>query len=255
MNRIKPAIIVLLSLVLAVSVSAQSGPVLVNPSFEDGFSVRESPEVTVANGWDYSYLSGDDRWCRAPCFRPEFTPETEIVITGHSQRWFATFARQFGTIHQTVSVDAGQWYTFSCQLYAISEPDGQQAVFVGANPWNAGTFDRTMIWGEQQSWGSYREWNELSVTFQAFGDRVRVAVGSNNNYPTKNNAVYVDDCRLERASGPGPQPTPQPTQTPQPTPLPCPTCTPGGSCQVDYERIRRIVREELDRTTWWPVTR
>ena len=256
MKRIRPTILVLSLLIacaLSASAMAQTGPALVNPNFDQGFTVRESQEVEVAIGWDYSYMSGDDRWCRAPCYRPEFKPEQQIAISGYSQRWFTTFARQFGTIHQQINVDAEQWYTFSCQVYAISEPDGQQAVFVGANPWGAGPFDRTMIWGEQQPWGSYREWNELSVTFQAFGGRVLVAVGSNNNYPTKNNALYVDECRLVRADGPGPQPTPAPTWTPQPTPEPCPTCTPGGS-ECDYGVIRGIVREELvDRApVVWP---
>ena len=243
MNRTKTAIAVLVLLcALAVQVGAQGGA-LVNPSFEDGFTVRESQEVEVANGWDYSYISGDDRQCRAPCYRPEFKPESEIVVSGKAQRWFTTFARQYAAIHQSVNVEAGQWYTFACRVYVISEPDGQQAVFVGANPWNAGPFDRTMIWGQQQPWGAYRQWHTASVTFQAFGGRVRVAVGSNNNYPTKNNAAYVDNCSLVRADGSGPQPTPVPTQPP-PTPLPCPTCVPGGSsCVVDYDRIQNIVAD------------
>jgi len=236
-------VLVLCLSLLAVGASAQSGPQLVNPSFEGGFTVRESQEVEVAQGWEYSYMSGDDRWCRAPCYRPEFKPETSIAVAGSSQRWFTTYARQFGTIHQLVPVEDGQWYTFSCQVYAISEPDGQLAALVGANPWGAGVFDRTMIWGEQQPWGQYRQWHELSVTFQAFGGRVRVAVAGNNNYPTKNNAIYVDNCTLALASGPGPQPTPQPTWTPQPTPAPCPTCPADGAC--DYGVIRGIVREEI----------
>lgn len=242
----------LVSLLIAIAISAMAqGPQLQNPDFEDGFTVRESQEVEVAVGWDYSYMSGDDRWCRAPCYRPEYKPETQIVVEGTSQRWFTTFARQFGTIHQSVSVDADQWYTFECQVYAISEPDGQLSVMVGANPWNAGVFDRTMIWGEQQPWGSYREWNTLSVTFRAYGGSVRVAVGANNNYPTKNNAAYVDNCTLERADGPAPEPTPLPTYTPYPTPEACPTCVPGGGCGCSD--IRQIIREELDATTWGSV--
>jgi hypothetical protein len=228
---------------------------LVNGDFEGGFTVRESQEVEVAVGWEYSYMSGDDRWCRAPCYRPEYKPETQIAVGGTSQRWFTTFARQFGTIHQLVDVDADQWYTFSCEVYAISEPDGQMSAIVGANPWGAGVFDRTMVWGQQQPWASYRQWHTLSVTFQAFGGRVRVAVGGNNNYPTKNNAVYVDNCSLKLASGPAqptptppPTYTPYPTATPMPTPEPCPTCPAGQGC--DYGVIRDIVREELDHTVW-----
>jgi len=241
------ALICAVVLFLAVGVSAQ-GPVLQNANFDGPFTIRESQEVEVAQGWDYSYISGDDRQCRAPCYRPEWKPEQQIVVSGTSQRWFTTYARQYAAIHQVVSTEAGAWYRFACQVYAISEPDGQQAVFVGANPWAAGVFDRTMVWGQQQPWGQYRQWHEVSVTFQAFGGQARVAVGSNNNYPTKNNAGYVDNCTFQRIDGPGPgpTPTPQPTYTPYPTPAPCPTCSAGGSC--DYGVIRGIVREELDRT-------
>lgn len=242
MKRTKYLVILPLVLLLAVSVSAQSGPVLVNPNFDQGFTLRESQEVEVAVGWDYSYISGDDRQCRAPCYRPEWKPEQQIAISGTSQRWFTTFARQYAAIHQSIEVEAGAWYRFSCQVYAISEPDGQQAVFVGANPWNAGPFDRTMVWGQQQPWGAYRQWHEASVTFQAFGGKVLLAVGSNNNYPTKNNAGYVDNCSLVRADVPGPQPTPAPTQPP-PTPAPCPTCAPGGACDVDYDRIEQLIAD------------
>jgi len=207
--------------------------------------VREAQEVEVANGWEYSYMSGDDRWCRAPCYRPEYKPETTIAVEGTSQRWFATFARQFGTIHQLVDVNADQWYTFSCEVYAISEPDGQLAVFVGANPWGAGVFDRTMVWGEQQPWGSYREWNTLSVTFRAYGGRVRVAVGANNNYPTKNNALYVDNCTLLPVEQGGECPEcpdcPECPECPECPPCPgdCPPC-PGA---FDWVTLARIVRE------------
>lgn len=218
---------------------AQSGPVLQNPNFDQGFSVRESAEVEVAVGWDYSYLSGDDRWCRSPCFRPEFKPESQIAISSTSQRWFTTFARQYAAIHQRVAVEAGQWYKFSCQVYAISEPEGQMAARVGANPWGAGPFDHTMVWGQQQPWAQYRQWHEVSVTFQAWSDRVRVAVGGVNAYPTKNNALYVENCRIESVDLGGECP-----ECPDcPTPTPCPECPPGG--EFDYDLLRAIVREEL----------
>ena len=60
--------IILALFVASAIVAAQPAqPVLVNGDFEAGFSVREAPEVEVANGWDYAYISGDDRWCRSPC--------------------------------------------------------------------------------------------------------------------------------------------------------------------------------------------
>ena len=91
------SVAVVAALALSAAVAAQPGePHLVNPNFEAGFTVREAAEVEVADGWDYAYLSGNDRQCRAPCYRPEFKPEREIVAQGqYSQRWFSTFSRQF----------------------------------------------------------------------------------------------------------------------------------------------------------------
>jgi len=229
---------------------------LVNPDFEGEFTQREAPEVRVASGWDYSYLNSD-RECPSPCSRPEFTPETTIVVQGHSQRWFSTYAHQFAAIHQLVDVEAGQYYKFSCSVYAISEPMGQMGAFVGINPWHNGPFHRTMVWGKEQvgekGW-IYREWTRVSVTAQAYSDRILVAMGGNNAYATKNNAVYWDNCTIEQVSGgTQPTPTPYPTYTPYPTPTPgdCPTVVPGEGC--DYDTIRGIMREELDKTRWGSV--
>jgi len=221
-------------------VRAQDAPTLVNADFDGRFTVREAPEVTVAEGWDYDYLSGDDRWCRAPCFRPEWTPESEIVVSGTSQRWFSTFSRHYAAIHQSVAVEADQWYRFSCQVFAISEnPDGQLGVRVGANPWGAGVLAHTMLWGEQQPWASYRKWHEVHVTFRAFGDRARVAVGSTANYAARNNAAYVDNCRIERVEVGGDCP-----ECPD-----CPDCPPGGA-PVDYDRIGDVLRGVLESLSW-----
>jgi len=127
-------------------------------------------------------------------------------------------------------VEAGKWYEFSCYVYAISEPDGQQAAFVGINPWGAGVFERTMVWGQQQPWGSYRQWHKVSVTAQAWGDRIRVVVGANNNWPTKNNAVYVDNCTIRVVE-----------QSATPSATPCPTCVPGGNCAT-IEQIQTVIQ-------------
>jgi len=232
---------VLLVFCAFLSPSWAQGPALQNANFDAGFTVRESQEVEVAVGWDYSYLSGDDRWCRAPCYRPEWKPEREIAVAGTSQRWFTTFARQYAAIHQSVDVEPGQWYRFACQVYAISEPDGQLAVRVGANPWNAGAFDSTMVWGQQQPWGQYREWHEVEVVFQAWGERVRVAVGSMQNYPVKNGAAYVDNCRLELADF-GNVPTPECPACPG-----CPPCE-GDGC--DVETIQAALLEVLRGLRW-----
>jgi hypothetical protein len=206
-----------------------SEPHLINSDFEDGFSVRESAEVTVANGWDYGYLP-QDRQCPAPCSRPEFKPEMEIIGEGgYSQRWFTTYARQFAYISQRVAVQPGQWYEFECMVYAISEPMGQMAVFVGINPWGNSPFHRTMVWGKEQvgddGW-IYRRWVPVSVVAQAWSGEIVVAVAGNNEWPTRNNAAYIDACTIRRVDGS----TELPTPTPCPTTQPCPTCTVDGEC-------------------------
>lgn len=226
----------LLILLLAVQGHAQA-PVLVNGNFEGEFTPRGAGEVVVAEGWDPAWLEGDDRQCRAPCYRPEYQPETEIAQQGKSQRWFTTFARQFGTIFQRVDVQQGEWYEFSCAVYNISEPDGRMEVFVGINPWGGDPFHRTMIWGQGYV-KPYRQWTRVSVVAQAWGDRITVAAGANNSYATKNNASYWDNCTIRHVDSPGgtetpaplPTYTPYPTYTPQPTATPCPTCALGGSC-------------------------
>jgi len=102
-------------------------------------------------------------------------------------------------------------------------------VFVGINPWGAGVFDRTMVWGKESVGDSgwiYNKWVRVSVTTQAFGDKIRVAVGSNPRWAVRENTAYVDNCTIRKVSI-------------GPTPEPCPTCTPGGTC--DYERIKSDV--------------
>lgn len=231
-------------------VSAPSDPALVNGNFEGDFTPRGAGEVVVAVGWDPAWLEGDDRECRAPCYRPEYKPELQgsICRTGKCQRWFTTDARQYATIYQRVAAQQGQWYEFSCDVYNISETDGRMEVFVGINPWGADVRHRTMIWGQGYVY-PYRSWTRLSVTAQAWGNQIAVAIGGNNDWATRNNSVYVDNCAIRAVAAPsGPTPTPYPTYTPYPTPAPCPTCAPGGEC--DYGAIRSIVREELDATTW-----
>jgi hypothetical protein len=237
--------LVLLALPLFVAGQAHDG-VLVNPGFEEGFTVREAPEVEVANGWNYAYISGNDRWCPSPCNRPEAKPEQAIVSQGaYSQRWFSTFSRHLWAIFQSVSVEPGEWYSFSCDVQArTSIPPGDLGIFVGINPWNGGPFDRTTVWGKESVGDSgwiYNRWVRVSVMAQAYGNRINVIAASNPRWATRENTVYVDNCSISRVAGPtGPTPTPAPTWTPYPTPAPCPTCAPGtGGC--DYARIRSDV--------------
>jgi len=225
----------LCAMLIVAGVTAQS-ETLVNGGFDGPFTIRGAGEVVVAEGWDPAWLQGDDRQCREPCFRPEYKPEEQIAVSGKSQRWFTTFARQFAAIYQRVNVQQGQWYEFSCDVYNISEPNGRMEVFVGINPWGADVFHRSMVWGKGYV-SPYRTWTRVSVVAQAWGDRITVACGGNNDWPTQNNAAYWDNCSIRRVEGTGAQPTytPYPTYT-APAVTPCPTGAPGTGC--DYARIK-----------------
>ena len=226
---------------VALGVLAPNDPVLVNPGFEGNFTFRNAPEVEVAAGWEPAWIQGDDRQCREPCHRPEYKPERTIKVQGEtSQRWFTTFSRQFAAVFQRVDVEPGQWYEFSCDVYAISEPNGQMGAFVGINPWGGDAFHRTMIWGQEQvapggGW-IYRQWTRVSVTAQAWSNRITVACGGSNSFATHNNAVYWDNCSIRRVdakSGSSPTQAPLPTYTPYPTytpQAPCPTCPTVTPC-------------------------
>jgi hypothetical protein len=84
-----------------------------------------------------------------------------------------------------------------------------------------------MIWGEEYAYQDYRTWTTVSVTAKAFGDRISVALGSNNRWPTQNNAVYWDNCTLEQVELSGGE---------------CPECPEGT---IDYEKIRLIFEQVL----------
>jgi hypothetical protein len=99
-----------------------------------------------------------------------------------------------------------------------------------------------MVWGKEQVGESgwiYNEWVRVSVTAQAFGDKIRVAVGSNPRWAVRENTAYVDNCTIRRVSiG---DVTPQPT-VPCPTPQPCPTCPANGECScASVEDVATIV--------------
>ena len=258
--------IILLSALLGVAfaicllpISAQGGVTLVNPSFEGGWHEQGAGELVIPNGWTLEYRDGSHPWCPSPCNRPEVKPNEEYVVDGrYSIRSFTTFSRGLYGIYQEVAVPPDSWWTLSCKTRIDSNPSGELAAFVGIQPWGGGLFERQMVWGKETQ--AQLSWQTVSVTAQAFGSKIRVAMGGNNKWATRDNTLWWDACTLVRADGPAPQPTLQPTYTlyptltPWPTPqvTPCPTFAPGSGC--DYGIIRGIVREELANRepAYWP---
>jgi len=242
-------ILIVLAVVWAYIVVRAQEQLLVNPSFEGGWHVQGASELVLPDGWTLEYRDGSHPWCPSPCNRPEVKPNQEFVVDGkYSMRTFTTFSRGLYVIWQEIQVDPGSWWTFSCKTRIDSNPPGELAAYVGIQPWGGGVFDRQMIWGRETQ--LQYEWQTVKVTAQAFGGKIKVAMGGNNKWATKGNTLWWDACSLVRAEGPAPDPTPLPTYTPYPTPAPCPTCTPGDGCGCADIRsiVGEEVRKELDRT-------
>jgi hypothetical protein len=209
---------------------------LKNPSFEEDWHEQGAGELVLPDEWTLEYVDGDHPWCGPQGKRPEVKPNQEHVTDGQlSIRAFPpAHSRGMFGIWQEVEVEAGQWYTFAAQVRIESKPPGEMAAFVGIQPWGTGLFERQMIWGKETQ--VIGEWQTVAVTAQAFGNRIRVAMGANNKWPTQNNTVWWDNCIMERWECNGGIEPPNPPQ--------------NGECNFSEEGVRKVVREELDRTVW-----
>lgn len=204
---------------------------LQNPSFENGWREVGSDKIVLPAHWWAEYLEGGDPW-----YRPEIKPNQEFVTDGslsirafqpeHSQGFFG--------IWQEVDAEPGQWYKFSVDVRVESKPPGELAAFVGIQPWGAGIFERHMIWGKETQ--TQIEWQRVEVIAQAFGSKVRVAMGATSKWATRNNTTWWDNAHMELF------------ECEEGTEPPDPPDPPVGD--VDYDLIRQIVREELDKTVW-----
>ena len=265
MNRIKTTIAVLVLLVLLSVQAGAQGGALVNPSFEPPYLEHGAGEVKVATGWLPFWKIGDPphEVSQGPTARPEYKPlsaslDPRRVVEGDTaQAWFLTSKVMDGGIYQRVRVTPGEWYVFSVSLQAwctnLNDPavsNGEMYATLGIDPdGRTDAFEVGVIWmGWQWVGPNHKRYESRAV--QAESEYITVFIRTWNKWRLKHNDIYADVARLERVSGPGPQPTPLPTWTPQPTPLPCPTCVPGGSCVVDYDRIENIVADRPP--VWWP---
>ena len=222
---------------------------LVNPGFEAGFYLSGGVgELEIGKGWA--------PWFDSSQHRPEFKPERVDLGRGrvhsgqYAQKLFTTFSSHDGGLYQEVyGIEPGQWYTLSAWAYQwssgqdnpdASTGDGKCSALVGINPWgDANPRARTTVWGKE-ALQIYNQWTQVEVNAQAWSDKIVVAIRQVCEWPVKHNDGYFDDAGLVPADLGG---------EPAPTPV-CPTPVPGVA--VDYERIRTIVREELDKTRLGP---
>lgn len=210
---------------------------LQNPSFEEGWHSQDPQGILVMpDHWTAEYQEGND-----PYKRPEIKPNQEFVTDGdYSVRAFPpAHSRGFYGIWQEIETTPGQWYKFSADVRIESSPPGKLSAMVGIQPWGGSVFHRQMIWGEEIV--NSHDWTRIECVAQAFGGRIRVAMGADNEFATSNNTTWWDNAALEKWEC-----TTTPPEPPEPP-------EPPGECLIDYQRIGAIVGAELDARAWTPV--
>lgn len=257
LRRRSTAIVLATVLCLVVGVliaSAQAAPnLLVNPGFE-GVYTHYDNEVHVAQGWGYFW----DPWHHLPPLpggtiksvrRPEYKEITAALYPyrvksgDKAQCYFAWSDIMDAGVYQVVAAQEGAFYQGSAWVQAWSSnadspqvSDGEMYVSLGIDP-QGGTnaYYQTVVWSD---WALVRSaYVQLKTpVVQARSNRITFYVRAWHKWALKHGDVYVDDASLMAVGGGvSPAPTVPATSTPP-------------VVGVDYERIRGIMREELDKT-------
>lgn len=196
-------------------------------------------ELKVANHWE--------PWWSEHDVRPEYrdaAPFANRIHSGeHAQQFFNTYNKHTAGIYQQVEdVEPDRTLRFSCWIQAFSsggddftKSDGRYRMRIGVDPYGGINADSGDVeWSDGgHSRQPYDAYEYVEVETAARSDRLTVFIWGQAEWRLKNNNAYVDDCELVYLDAP------------TPTPGPTPTGQPAG---VDYERIRAIIRSELDRT-------
>lgn len=234
---------------LALPANGEGTNLLANGGFEGGFrNVDGVKELYAPNGWE--------PWWDARAVRPEWKDATlsidaRRVHTGeHAAQWFNNYAVHTGGIYQrVVGLSPGSTLTLSAWVQAFSSgkddfehSDGRYRMRVGIDPYGGVDPESAdIVWSDGgNAIQPYDAYSVLRIETQARSDRVTVFVWGQAEWALKHNNAYVDDVALTASAGPEP--------TPGPTPTPCPPCPTPAAGEINYERIRGIVREELDGT-------
>ena len=241
-ERLITAVIAVLLTLGAVSVftlgldySALAGDVtLVNPGLEAPYPPFDGEgELKTASGWS--------PWWAPSTKRPEYLPE--LILGQEHQKQFTTFGAVNAGVYQEVRATPGQWYTFSVWvLMQSTDNQGDLSAMACINPWARWDIEhRTTVCGREIV-GVYGEWVLVSVTAQAFTDKITVATWGTAKWPVKYNDHFWKDARLEQVTIGGICPTPEPcaTGTPVLTPV-------AQDCATVTE-----IEELLKRLEWGP---
>lgn len=240
---------VLVALSAVSSAGAQSGNLLQNPSFEEGFYTFNPDDFTwvalyssqradcrtsdgqdlpcntaqTPNGWIpwwISHAEGDPDWKnRMPEYKPATHPFANRLHHGN-------FAAQYFTFHSThtagllqvVDVPANAEVQFSIWGQAWSSTsDSDFSDFptpvnmrIGIDPTgNTNPYDPNIVWSDYKQ--PYDSYQQFTVEAQAQGDTVTVFTISSPDEARKHNDIYWDNASLV-ATGQGEAPPP-PTAT------------------------------------------
>jgi hypothetical protein len=234
---------------------------LVNPDFEEGFSIWQgTSEVTVADGWVPWWVQGTEEQVREGYFkRPEFKPELERELRpdgtvrrfgvwffhgDKAQHYFNSFGTHDAGLYQQVPVPPGSYLEFSawvrvhssdCDDPCVSplEPcnergnsHGAYRIAVGIDPQGAVPTSLGAPPPDTVIWSDltvppYDTWVQVRVFAQAEADTVTVYLRGWPEWPVKHNDAYWDSAALHVLPG-----TPTPTNTLPPSSTPTITLTP-----------------------------
>lgn len=212
---------------------------LENPGFEGGFrEYQEVHELKVANAWI--------PWWDPTSTRPEYrdgAPFPNRIRSGnHSQQWFNTYAVHTAGIYQRVEDIPPGTIRLTCYVQAFTsgqnnfdKSDGRYRMRIGVDPYGGIDPDSIdVVWSDGgHAIQPYDEWFPLQIETVVRSDRATIFVWGQPEWPLHHNNAYVDDCSLMVLS------ESPPTQPPPETPV---------VTDIDYERIRSIIRQELDQT-------
>lgn len=200
-------------------------------SFEDRFEYYDGvSELEVPPGWTPLWVQGDQPGIN---HRPEFKPEWDRVNNGkQAAKIFTTHASHDAVLARTVDVQSSALVTVIAHGATFKLMAGH-ALRVGIDPTGALAYPNEGIiwsdwWGQDNNDWEAEEYHRFEVSAMPQAGQVTVYLLSKSRFPAQTVASYWDDLTVVQA-GTAPEPD-------------------GGD--VDYERFRQIVREELDRTVW-----
>jgi hypothetical protein len=215
---------------------------LLNRSFEGPY-VQDPRHSTVKVAHDWTYFARSDQESPIPgadglIVLPEYKPLPQSLDAHRvwdgvtAQCWFATNAIYDAGVYQRADAVIGVTYQFDVmgQSWFSNENDptisGKDLyIALGIDPGGGvDAFAPTVIWtGWKQLGADYQRFGSEAVQAQA--SAITVFVRTAAKWALKHVDTYIDDAHLFLVNGPP---------------------EPPASGEIDYERIRQIVHEELD---------